>query len=177
MTETQTGTGTRTRSGADREAQISAPPGQPVIEIVREFDAPVERVFRAHVDPELVVQWLGPRRLTMRLEQWDMRRGGSYRYVHVDEDGTEYGFWGAVHDVQPDRSITQTFGFDPEPDSPSFDRAEFTDLGDGRTRLRVVSVTHDVATRDAMLSSGMEHGMQQSYQRLDEVLAGQSDAS
>ena len=177
MTETQTGTGTRIPSGVNREAQISAPPGQPVIEIVREFDAPVERVFRAHVDPELVVQWLGPRRLTMRLEQWDMRRGGSYRYVHVDEDGTEYGFWGAVHDVQPDRSITQTFGFDPEPDSPSFDRAEFTDLGDGRTRLRVVSVTHDVATRDAMLSSGMEHGMQQSYQRLDEVLAGQSDAS
>ena len=177
MSETQTGTGARPLSGTSKEAQISAPPGQPVIEVVREFDAPVQRVFRAHVDPELVVQWLGPRRLQMRLEQWDMRRGGSYRYVHVDEDGTEYGFWGAVHDVQPDRTITQTFGFDPEPDSPSFDRAEFTDLGDGRTRLRVVSVTHDVATRDAMLSSGMEHGMQQSYQRLDEVLAGQSDAS
>jgi uncharacterized protein YndB with AHSA1/START domain len=175
MSETQTGTGARTRS--TREAQISAPPGQPVIEIVREFDAPVERVFRAHVDPELVVQWLGPRRLTMRLEQWDMRRGGSYRYVHVDEDGTEYGFWGAVHDVQPGRSITQTFGFDPEPDSPTFDRAEFTDLGDGRTRLRVLSVTHDVATRDAFLSSGMEGGMQESYERLDGLLAGSTEAS
>ena len=168
MTETQAGR---------REAQITAPPGQPVMEIVRDFDAPVERVFRAHVDPELVVQWLGPRRLQMRLEQWDIRRGGSYRYVHVDEDGTEYGFWGAVHDVQPDRSITQTFGFDPEPDSPSLDRAEFTDLGDGRTRLRVISVTHDVATRDAMLSSGMEHGVQEGYQRLDELLAGPADAS
>ena len=167
MTETQTGTGTR----------ISAPPGQPVIEIVREFDAPVERVFRAHVDPELVVQWLGPRRLTMRLEQWDMRRGGSYRYVHVDQDGTEYGFWGAVHDVQPNRSITQTFGYDPEPDSPSLDRAEFTDLGGGRTRLRVLSVMPDVASRDAMLASGMEHGVQEGYQRLDELLAGTSDAS
>ena len=166
MTETQTGTGT----------QISAPPGQPVIEIVREFDAPVARVFRAHVDPELIVQWLGPRRLTMRLEQWDIRRGGSYRYVHVDEDGTEYGFWGAVHDVQPDRSITQTFGYDPEPDSPSLDRAEFTDLGGGRTRLRVISVTHDVATRDGMLRSGMEHGVNEGYQRLDELLAGTSDA-
>ena len=171
MTETQTGTGTR------REAQISAPPGQPVIEIVREFDAPVERVFRAHVDPELVVQWLGPRRLRMRLEQWDMRRGGSYRYVHVDEDGTEYGFWGAVHDVQQDRSITQTFGYDPEPDSPSLDRAEFTDLGDGRTRLRVVSVTPDVASRDAMMASGMEHGIREGYQRLDELLAGSTEAS
>ena len=160
-----------------REARITAPPDQPVIEIVREFDAPVDRVFRAHVDPELVVQWLGPRRLRMRLEHWDVRRGGSYRYVHVDEDGTEYGFWGAVHDVQPGRSITQTFGFDPEPDNPTFDKAEFTDLGDGRTRLRVISVTHDVATRDAMLRSGMEGGMQESYQRLDEVLAGESEAS
>ena len=163
---------TETHTAGGRQAQITAPPGQPVVEIVREFDAPADRVFRAHVDPELVVQWLGPRRLRMRLEQWDIRRGGSYRYVHVDEDGTEYGFWGAVHDVQPDRSITQTFGFDPEPDNPSFDRAEFTDLGDGRTRLRVVSVTHDVATRDAMLRSGMEDGMQQSYERLDELLAG-----
>jgi uncharacterized protein YndB with AHSA1/START domain len=113
----------------------------------------------------------------MRLEQWDMRRGGSYRYVHVDEDGTEYGFWGAVHDVQQDRSITQTFGYDPEPDSPSLDRAEFTDLGDGRTRLRVVSVTPDVASRDAMLASGMEYGVQEGYQRLDELLAGSPEAS
>jgi uncharacterized protein YndB with AHSA1/START domain len=170
---TQTGTtGSTTGGTAARRAQVMAPPGQPLVEIVREFDAPVERVFRAHVDPELVVQWLGPRRLRMRLEQWDLRRGGSYRYVHVDEDGTEYGFWGAVHDVQPGRSITQTFGFDLEPDTPLFDRAEFTDLGDGRTRLRVVSVTHDVATRDGMLRSGMEDGMQQGYERLDELLAG-----
>src|SRR3712207_9535276 len=122
MTETQTGTGTR----------ISAPPGQPVIEIVREFDAPVERVFRAHVDPELVVQWLGPRRLTMRLEQWDMRRGGSYRHVPVDQDGTEYGFLGAVHDVQPHPSITQTFRLEPPPDSPSLAPAGFTRPGGGR---------------------------------------------
>ena len=159
------------RGAGRREARITAPAGQPLVEITREFDAPVDRVFRAHVDPELVVQWLGPRRLRMRLEEWDMRRGGSYRYVHVDEDGTEYGFWGAVHDVQPGRSISQTFGFDPEPDSATFDRAEFTDLGDGRTLLRIVSVTHDVAVRDGMLRSGMEDGMQQSYERLDELLA------
>jgi uncharacterized protein YndB with AHSA1/START domain len=166
-----TPTDCRTSTGG-REARITAPAGQPVIEIVRDFDAPVERVFRAHVDPELVVQWLGPRRLRMRLEQWDVRRGGSYRYVHVDEDGTEYRFWGAVHDVRPGRSITQTFGFEPEPESPTFDRAEFTDLGDGRTRVRVVSVAHEVATRDALLRSGMEDGLRQSYERLDELLAG-----
>ena len=167
-----TGTPVQRHPARSREARITAPDGQPVIEIVRDFDAPVDHVFRAHVDPELVVQWLGPRRLRMRVEEWEMRRGGSYRYVHVEEDGTEHGFWGAVHDVQPGRSITQTFGYDLEPDHPTFDRAEFTDLEDGRTRLRVVSVTHDVATRDAMLRSGMQDGLRQSYERLDELLAG-----
>ena len=171
-TDTPSPSAGQPRTAAGRGARITAPPGQPVIEIVREFDAPTDRVFRAHVDPELVVQWLGPRRLRMRLEQWDIRRGGSYRYVHVDQDGTEYGFWGAVHDVRPGRSITQTFGFDLEPDTSFLERAEFTDLGSGRTLLRVVSVTHDVATRDAMLRSGMEDGMQQSYERLEELLAG-----
>jgi uncharacterized protein YndB with AHSA1/START domain len=157
-----------------QRTELTAPEGQPTVEIVREFDAPVERVFRAHVDPELVVKWLGPRRLTMRLETYDIRRGGSYRYIHVDEDGTEYGFWGAVHDVQPNQRITQTFGFDGAPDVASLDQAIFEDLGNGRTRLRVRSVVHDVATRDAMLSSGMQDGMNQSYERLDEILAAES---
>ena len=151
--------------------RVVAPPGLPTIEITREFDAPVERVFRAHVEPDLVRQWLGPRRLEMRIETFDIRRGGSYRYVHVDPDGTEYGFWGAVHDVQPNRSITQTFGYDGVPDSASLERATFTDLGDGRTRVHGVSVVFDVATRDAVLASGMEDGLTQGYERLDELLA------
>ena len=156
-----------------KQATISAPEGLPTIEIVREFDAPVDRVYRAHVDPELVQQWLGPRRLTMRMDHWDIRRGGSYRYTHVDTDGTEYGFWGAVHDARPGELISQTFGFDGAPDDATFDKMTFEDLGDGRTRLRVVSVVHDVAARDAFLSSGMEGGMNESYERLDELLAGQ----
>jgi uncharacterized protein YndB with AHSA1/START domain len=156
------------------QTELRAPEGLPTGEIVREFDAPVERVYRAHVDPELVAQWLGPRRLTMKLDHWDIRRGGSYRYTHVDTDGTEYGFWGAVHDARPDELISQTFGFDGAPDDASFDKATFEDLGNGRTRLRVVSVVHDVAARDAFLASGMEGGLNESYERLDELLAAQS---
>jgi uncharacterized protein YndB with AHSA1/START domain len=155
------------------ETTLTAPEGQPTIEIVREFDAPVERVYRAHVDPELVPQWLGPRRLTMRLDHWDIRRGGSYAYTHVDTDGTEYGFWGAVHDARPNELISQTFGFDGTPDAGSFDKTTFEALDGGRTRMRVVSVVHDVATRDAFLSSGMEGGMNESYERLDELLTEQ----
>ena len=156
------------------ETRLIAPEGQPTVEIVREFDAPVERVYRAHVDPELVTQWLGPRRLTMRLDHWDIRRGGSYAYTHVDTDGTEYGFWGAVHDARPNEVISQTFGYDGAPDDGTFDKATFEDLGDGRTRVRIVSVVHDVAVRDALLASGMEGGLNEGYERLDELLAGQA---
>jgi uncharacterized protein YndB with AHSA1/START domain len=155
------------------ETEINAPKGLPVIEIVREFDAPRERVFRAHVEADLLKQWLGPRRLKMEVDQFDMRRGGSYAYRHIDEDGTTYGFWGAVHDVKPNELIIQTFGFDGAPDDASLDKAVFEDLGDGRTRVRITSVVHEVESRDAMLRSGMEGGLNEGYDKLDELLAGQ----
>lgn len=150
--------------------ELNAPDGLPVIEIVREFDAPRDRVFRAHVEPELVKQWLGPRRLTMRIERYDIVRGGSYRYFHTDEDGTEYGFWGSVHEVRPAELIVQTFSFDGAPDEVSLDKAVFEELENRRTRLRIVSVVDSVEARDAMLASGMSDGVNQGYERLDELL-------
>ena len=155
------------------ETEIHAPAGLPVIEIVREFDAPRELVYRAHVDPDLIVRWLGPRRLTMTVQRFDMQRGGGYAYTHVDEDGTEYRFWGAVHDVREPEIITQTFGFEGAGDSASLDRAVFEDIGDGRTRLTVTSVVFDRETRDGMLRSGMQEGVEQGYEQLDELLAEQ----
>ena len=158
-------------STTQHQTTIDAPEGLPLIEIVREFDAPPERVFRAHADPELVKQWLGPRRLTMRIDHHDCTRGGSYRYFHVDEDGTEYGFWGSFHDVREGELIVQTFGFDGAPDEVSLEKVTFEDLGNGRTRLRGISVTDSVEARDAMLASGMTEGIHQSYEQLDELLA------
>ena len=157
-------------STTQNTTEFIAPEGQPTMEIVREFDAPRDRVFRAHTDPELVKQWLGPRRLTMRIERYEVVRGGSYRYFHVDEDGTEYGFWGSFHEVRPDELIVQTFSWDGAPAEVSLEKAVFEDLGNGRTRLRAVSVTDSVQSRDAMLASGMTDGVTQSYERLDEML-------
>jgi uncharacterized protein YndB with AHSA1/START domain len=68
-----------------REAQITADPDVPLIRIVREFDAPPERVCRAHTDPDLVTQWMGPHSVQNRIDRWDCRTGGSWRYVSVDE--------------------------------------------------------------------------------------------
>ena len=77
-----------------RETEITLDREVPLIRITREFDAPPAKVFRAHTDPELVAQWLGPRSHEMRVEHFDCRTGGSYRYVHII-DGNEFGFRGS----------------------------------------------------------------------------------
>jgi uncharacterized protein YndB with AHSA1/START domain len=153
-----------------REAEILLDPDVPLVRITREFDAPPEKVFRAHTDPDLVVQWLGPRGYEMRLDHYDCHTGGSYRYLHV-ADGGEYGFHGSFHEVRPPEVIVQTFTFDGDPDGVSLDRQVFEDLGNGRTRLIATSLVDSFESRDAFVASGMETGIQESYQRLDELLA------
>lgn len=152
------------------ETQIAADPRVPLVRITREFDAPPEKVFRAHTDPELLVQWLGPRNTEMRIDRFDCRTGGSYRYVHTS-DGNEYGFFGSFHEVRPSELIVQTFTFEGEPDGVALERLVLEDLGDGRTRLVATSLVDSFEGRDAVLASGMEVGIREGYERLDELLA------
>jgi uncharacterized protein YndB with AHSA1/START domain len=153
------------------ETTIEADPRVPLVRIVREFDAPPAKVFRAHTDPELVVQWLGPRRHQMSVEHYDCRTGGSYRYVHAS-DGNEHWFHGCFHEVRPDRLIVQTFTYEGFPDGVALERLVLEDLGDGRTRLVATSLVDSFEARDAFLASGMEGGVREGYERLDELLAG-----
>ena len=152
------------------ETRIEADPALPVIRIVREFDAPREKVFRAHTDPDLIVQWLGPRGMEMRIDRFDCRTGGSYRYIHA-RDGEEYGFNGCFHEVRPDELIVQTFTFEGFPEGVALEKLVFEDLGDGRTRLTATSLVDSFEGRDAFVASGMETGIVEGYERLDEVLA------
>jgi uncharacterized protein YndB with AHSA1/START domain len=152
------------------ETEITADPKVPLVRITREFDAPPEKVFRAHVDPELVVQWLGPRRFEMRLDHYDCRTGGSYRYLHVGE-GDEHAFHGCFHEVRPSDLIVQTFTYEGFPDGVALERLVLEDLGNGRTRLVATSLVDSFEGRDAFLASGMEEGVHDMYQRLDELLA------
>jgi uncharacterized protein YndB with AHSA1/START domain len=158
-----------TVTGNRHETTIEADPRVPLVRITREFDAPPAKVFRAHVDPDLVVQWQGPRDLEASVEHWDCRTGGSYRYVHRRGD-QEYRFHGCFHEVRPDEVIVQTFSFDGFPDSVSLERLTLTDLGDGRTRLIATSLLDSFEGRDAFLASGMETGIREGYERLDDVL-------
>ena len=152
-----------------RQTEITADADVPLVRITREFDAPPEKVFRAHTDPELLVQWCGPRRHEMRIDHYDCRAGGSYRYLHLS-DGNEYAFRGCFHEVRPVELIVQTFTFEGEPDGVALERLVFDDLGAGRTRLRGTSLVDSFEGRDAFLASGMEQGVRESYERLDELL-------
>ena len=149
--------------------QITAEPGVQTIEIVREFDAPPDLVFRAHTEPDLLVQWLGPRGYTMRIDRYEARDGGTWRYVHQDAAGTEYGFHGVFHGTPSVDGIVQTFEFEGAPGHVSLERLTFEPV-DGRTRIRTLSVYQSVEARDAMVESGMETGLNEGYDRLDELL-------
>lgn len=151
--------------------KVTAEKGLPFIDTERELDAPRDLVFRCFAEPELLAQWLGPRRLEMRIDEFDFRDGGRYRYAHIEPDGTEYGFHGVFHGPQTPDSMTQTFEFEGAPGHVSLDHMELVDLGDGRTLVRSHSVFQTVEARDAMAEHGMSDGMEQGYQKLDELLA------
>jgi uncharacterized protein YndB with AHSA1/START domain len=157
-------------STTHHETQIVADPDVPLVRITREFDAPVEKVYRAHTDPDLLVQWLGPRGLEMRIDHYDCRTGGSYRYIH-SQDGEEYGFRGCFHEVRPNELIVQTFTFEGMPDGVALEKLVLEDIGNGRTRLTATSLVDSFEGRDAFMATGMEVGVNEGYEKLDELLA------
>lgn len=149
--------------------RIEADPDVPLIRIEREFAAPPDAVFRAHVDPELIVRWLGPDDIEMVIDTWDCRTGGAYRYEHRRE-GEAYGFHGCFHEVRPSSLIVQTFTFEGVPDGVALERLTLEDRG-GRTVLVATSLVDSFEARDAFLASGMEGGVRAGYLALDRLLA------
>jgi uncharacterized protein YndB with AHSA1/START domain len=149
--------------------QIIAEPGVPQIVVSREFDAPRDLLFRAHTDPDLLVQWLGPRELTMTIDRLDLRDGGSWRFAHWDIDGNEYGFHGVFHGAPSASGIVWTFEFEGTPGHVVLETATFEELG-GKTLLTQNSVFQSAGDRDRALQSGMADGAIDSMDRLDELL-------
>jgi uncharacterized protein YndB with AHSA1/START domain len=152
---------------------VTAEPGVQEVFITREFDAPRELVFKAHTDPALYVQWLGPRGYEMILETFEPISGGKYRYIHKDPDGNEFAFHGTFHEMSEELMI-QTFEFEglPERGHVSLDTMRLEALPGDRTRVTIQSVFQSVEDRDGMVQSGMERGIREGYERLDKVLVG-----
>ena len=151
------------------ELQITAEPGVPQVFTTRTFAAPRALVYRAFTEPDLLVQWLGPRKYTMTIERYDLRDGGTYRYIHSDEAGNAYGFHGVFHGDPSPKGIVQTFEFEGAPGHVSLDTVTFEEH-DGTTTVRTNSLFQSVEARDAMVNSGMGDGMSQGYDRLDELV-------
>jgi|SRR5690349_14476759 len=150
--------------------RIVAPADMPFIDLEREFEAPVELLYRAHTDPELLRQWLGPAQYEMTVEEYDVRDGGRWRYTHRDRSGIAYGFHGVFHGQPSTAGMLQTFEFDGAPGHVSLDALTFEPNGD-RTTVRIHSVHQSVEARDAMIRSGMERGVNEGYERLDDLIA------
>jgi uncharacterized protein YndB with AHSA1/START domain len=162
---------TSTTNQVTNETTIEADPKVPTIRIVRDFNAPVDRVYRAWTDPEIVARWMGPKSVQMQIDDWDARTGGRYRYS-VSRDGEVIArFYGSFHEARPDQRLVQTFTWEGAPDGVSLDTMTFEDLGDGRTRVTSLSVVDSMEGRDAIMTSGMDVGVLEGYEKLDAILA------
>ena len=152
------------------EMQITAEPGVPQILTSRTFEAPRDLVFRAFTEPELLVQWLGPRKYTTTVERFDVRDGGSWRYISSDDAGNAFGFHGVFHGEPSPDGFVQTFEFEGAPGHVSMDTLTLEEK-DGTTTVRTNSVFQSVEARDAMVDAGMADGMNEGYDRLDDLVA------
>jgi uncharacterized protein YndB with AHSA1/START domain len=152
---------------------ITAPPGTPFITIEREFDAPSELLFRAWTEPDLLVQWLGPRRLKMRVDEYELRDGGRYRFTHYGDDGVEHRFRGVFHGTPSVGNLMRTFEYEGAPGHVSLEWLSFEPRRN-RTLVRMNSVFQSVEDRNSMVESGMEEGVNDGMERLDELLARMS---
>lgn len=160
---------TTTTTTPDGTTTIDAPADLPVIRLTREFAATPAQLFRAHTDSDVFTRWTGPENTELKIDQWDARTGGSWRYITVI-DGEEYAFRGCFHTVREDR-LVQTFTWEGMPDAVALETMTFEEIGDGRTRLHAVSLFDSFEGRDGMLSSGMEVGVNDGYAKLDGLLA------
>ncbi|WP_159708270.1 SRPBCC family protein [Arthrobacter sp. 18067] len=148
---------------------ITADNGVPFVDTVREFDAPVSAVFKAHVDPDLLAKWLGPRSAVTKVTEYNATTGGSWHYESGGGDGM-YGFRGIFHTVDADALIIMTFEFDGAPNQVGLSTTTFEEV-DGRTRIVAHEVYPSVEARDMALATGMNYGVVEGYERLDELLA------
>ena len=152
------------------ELKVIAEPKSHEVRTEREIDAPRDLVFRAFKEPELLTQWLGPRKYEMEIDTYEFRDGGRWRYLHRDDQGNTFGFHGIFHgDPSPD-SMVQTFEFEGYPGHVSLDTAVLEDRGD-KTLIRTVAIFQSIEDRDGMVQSGMADGVREGYERLDELTA------
>ncbi len=148
----------------ERKTKINAEDGKQELVITREFDLPVELLFKAYVEPEIVEQWMGTR--VLKLES---KKHGSYQFETTDPKGNKYRFNGAIHEFDPDRKITRTFEMENTPFGVQLELLKFEKLTDGTSRLNMHVVYESVAQRDQVLKLPFAQGINMAHDRLQAV--------
>ncbi len=148
---------------------LHAPDGKPFLEYRRDFEFPVGEVFNCHTDPDLYARWVGPWDVDTRIDMFDARPGGAYRFVHSRGEEA-YAFRGIFHTVRQDEFLLQTFEFEGYPDVVTLEYTTFTELPGGRSSLSGRSLYPSVESRDQFVSNGIEDGMSAGFNQLDELL-------
>ena len=149
----------------ERKTKINAEDGKQELMITREFDLPLELLFKAYEDAEIVEQWMGTK--VLKLEN---KKHGSYRFETTDPKGNKYGFNGVIHDFSPNRKITRTFEFENTPFGVQLEVLEFEQLTDDTSKLTIHTIFESVEKRDQMLKMPFAQGINMAHNRLQEIV-------
>ncbi|NEU07623.1 ATPase [Flavihumibacter sp. R14] len=149
----------------EHKTKIDAEDGKQDLVITREFDLPLDLLFKAYVEPELVEQWMGTK--VVKLES---KKHGSYQFITTDPKGNEHGFNGTIHEFVPDEKITRTFEMENTGFPIQLEFLEFQKLTDDTSRLVIHIVYKSVTDRDNMLKLPFSYGINMAHNRLQEIL-------
>ena len=161
--------GSQTSEKGRNPLTLSLPSDREVL-ITRVLDAPRDRVFRAYTDPDAIPEWWGPRGYTTEVVVMDVRPGGSWRYVQRDLDGREHAFQGSYLEVLPPERLTETFEYEGMPGHVHEETVTFEEHETGKTKVTVRVRFASNEDRDGMLGAGMEWGLRDSMDRLEDLL-------
>ncbi|MES2388886.1 MAG: SRPBCC domain-containing protein [Bacteroidota bacterium] len=148
------------------KTKVTAEPGRQDMHITREFELPLDLLFKAYTEPEIVEQWMGTK--VLKLEN---KKHGSYRFETTDPKGNTYGFNGAIHGFEQDRKITRTFEFENMPFGVQLECLEFESLGNDASRLNMHVIYESAEQRDQVVKFGMTQGINMAHNRLQEIVS------
>lgn len=150
----------------EQKTKIHAEDGKQDIEIIREFDLPLELLFKAHVEAEIVEQWMGTK--VLKLES---KKHGSYQFETTDSKGNKYRFNGTIHEFSPNRKIIRTFEFENMPFGVQLEILEFEPLTDDTSKLIIHTIYESVAQRDQQLQLPFAQGINMAHNRLQDIVS------
>jgi uncharacterized protein YndB with AHSA1/START domain len=156
-----------TNAASSGTALVTLPSDTQVL-VTRDFNAPRHLVYKAYTTPELVRRWWAGRRGRMTIAEIDLRIGGTWRFVMVSTEGMEVAFHGTYREIVPDERLVHTEVYEAMPDAEVVNTITFAEA-DGRTKMTVLIDCGTQELRDGMMSSGMEVGMQEAYDLIEEI--------